>query len=208
MNINLTLSHFSTIVKRGYSLDIIFILKLIKEDFDIAVFCEDSPKLKSLHQTAIRKGLIKQDGVISVDGEELLKFIESDEDEVLEIKKKTVDDSFDQWWKAYPGTDTFKHKDKTFSGSRSMRVKRDDCKIKLFKILNEGDYTIEELVKALEYEVLQKKVNSYKTGTNKLTFMQNSLTYLNQRSFEPFIELIKEGHTIKEEPVMKGGTDI
>jgi hypothetical protein len=38
--------------------------------------------------------------------------------------------------------------------------------------------------------------------------MQNSLTYLNQRSFEPFIELIREGKTIEEKPIIKGGTDI
>jgi len=38
--------------------------------------------------------------------------------------------------------------------------------------------------------------------------MQNSLTYLNQRSFEPFIELVKEGKKVIEEPIVKGGTDI
>jgi hypothetical protein len=36
--------------------------------------------------------------------------------------------------------------------------------------------------------------------------MQNSLTYLNQRSFEPFIELIKEGHKIEE--TKSNSTDI
>lgn len=208
MNLNVTPFHFDAIIKRGYSLDLLFIVKLVKEEIDIAAYCEESPKLKALQQAAIRKGLLKDDGSISIDAEALIEFMGKEQEVSFVAEKKAVDDSFDQWWKAYPGTDTFKHKDKTFSGSRSMRVKRDDCKIKLFKILNEGDYTIEELIKALEYEVLQKKVNSYKTGTNKLTFMQNSFTYLNQRSFEPFIELIKEGHTIKEEPVMKGGTDI
>jgi len=38
--------------------------------------------------------------------------------------------------------------------------------------------------------------------------MQNSLTYLNQRTFEPFIELIREGKKIVEEPIIRGGTDI
>ena len=36
--------------------------------------------------------------------------------------------------------------------------------------------------------------------------MQNSLTYLNQRSYEPYIELIKEGIQIKE--TQSNGTDI
>jgi hypothetical protein len=38
--------------------------------------------------------------------------------------------------------------------------------------------------------------------------MQNSLTYLNQRSFEPFIELIREGKTIKESAEPIKGMDI
>jgi hypothetical protein len=54
----------------------------------------------------------------------------------------------------------------------------------------EGDYTEAQLISALEYDVLQKKERSVQSKTNKLTYMQNSLTYLNQRSFEPFIELM------------------
>jgi hypothetical protein len=65
---------------------------------------------------------------------------------------------------------------------------------------------MDDLVKALEFDVLQKKENSLKTGTNKLTYMQNSLTYLNQRSFEPFIELIRQNSIIEEQTM--GGTDI
>jgi hypothetical protein len=87
-------------------------------------------------------------------------------------------------------------------------VKKEECKAKIDKILEEGDYTIDEIIEALEFEVLQKKENSIKTKTNKLTYMQNSFTYLNQRTFEPFIELIKEGETIKEEQIISGGTDI
>jgi len=75
-------------------------------------------------------------------------------------------------------------------------------------IIAEGEYTIKDMIAALEFEVLQKKENSYKTKTNKLSFMQNSLTYLNQRTFEPFIELIREGKKVKQAPIIKGGVDI
>jgi hypothetical protein len=74
--------------------------------------------------------------------------------------------------------------------------------------LSEGEYTADDLVAALEFEVLQKKENSVKTGTNKMTYMQNSMTYLNQRTFEPFIELVKEGMTVVETNKPTGGTDI
>jgi hypothetical protein len=50
--------------------------------------------------------------------------------------------------------------------------------------------------------------NTVKTKTNKLTYMQSSITYLNQRSFEPFIELIKEGAKIEESTKPVGGVDI
>jgi capsule polysaccharide export protein KpsE/RkpR len=91
-----------------------------------------------------------------------------------------------------------------------MRVKKDDCKLKFKKILDEGEYTIDELVAALEYEVLQKKENSVKAGENKLKYMQNSLTYLNQRTFEPYIELIKEGNIVptEEHGAPSGSVDI
>ena len=89
-----------------------------------------------------------------------------------------------------------------------MRVKKEDCKVKFNNVLSEGEYTAGELIAALQYEVLQKKENSLKTKVNRLTFMQNSLTYLNQRSFEPFIELIREGKTIKESPEPIKGMDI
>jgi hypothetical protein len=38
--------------------------------------------------------------------------------------------------------------------------------------------------------------------------MQNSLTYLTQRSFEPFIELVREGMVVKAAVKTTGGTDI
>ena len=147
----------------------------------------------------MRKGLISEDNKLTLEGKNLLAFLDSPSEETYVKQKRSVDE-FDRWWKAYPGTDTFTHKGKSFTGTRSMRVKKDDCKLKLNKILSEGEYTIDELIAALEFEVLQKKENSVKSDSNKLSFMQNSLTYLNQRTFEPFIELIREGAKVVSVP--------
>ena len=38
-----------------------------------------------------------------------------------------------------------------------MRVKKDECKAKLNSILAEGEYTIKEMIAALEYENLTKE---------------------------------------------------
>jgi hypothetical protein len=209
MNLQLTSSHFEKIIKGGYSLDIVFLLKLAEEGYDIQGLCSKSEKLGVIYSTIARKGLITEDDKITLSGKAVLDFLNEENTEGVDLrKKKDITDDFEKWWKAYPGTDTFTHAGRKFTGSRGLRVKKDECKEKLYKILDEGEYTVDELIKALEFEVMQKMNNSLKTGVNKMTFMQNSLTYLNQRTFEPFIELIREGQ--KEEIVtpVSGSTDI
>ena len=205
---NITLYHFEEIIKAGYTLDMLYLLKLIEEGNDAPSLCENE-RMSVLCQTVRRKGLLSENFKITLIGKSVLGFLdEKGEPEMKLVKSKLVSNDFDDWWKAYPGTDTFSHKKVDFTGTRSMRAKKDECKLKLKNILAEGEYTIKEMIAALEYEVLQKKENSVKTKTNRLTFMQNSLTYLNQRTFEPFIELIREGKKIVEEPIIRGGTDI
>ena len=208
MKLELTFSHFEEIIKKGYNLDIVFLLSLVNEQAcDIKELSYENPKLSALYQTLVRKGLITDECLPTLEGKALIDFLSSPMDSKIE-KKKPVEDHFNNWWKAYPGTDTFTYKGKSFTGTRSIRVKKDDCKLKFNKILGEGEYTVDELIKALEFEVMQKKENSLKTGVNKMTLMQNSLTYLNQRTFEPYIELIKEGQKIQEAPQTFKGTDI
>ena len=205
MNIKMTFSHFEELLKSGFTLDMLFFIMLVENGSDVDSLCE-APKLKMLHQTVRRKGLLSDTNKVTILGKQLFEFL--NEEEVKMPKKKKTDSDFDKWWGVYPGTDTFTYKSQSFTGTRSMRAKKEECKVKFNSILAEGDYTAKELLAALEYEILQKKENSIKTKTNRLTFMQNSLTYLNQRSFEPFIELIREGKTIKESAEPLKGMDI
>jgi len=209
MNLKITPYHFEELIKKSYSLDVIYLLKLIEQQIDVQPLCEGSMKIAALYQTLIRKGLIStNDEKITTEGKELLKFIETKEATKI-VKRKPATTEFEEWWKAYPGTDTFTHKGKKFTGSRSLRRDKDECRLRFDKILLEGEYTAAQLIEALEFDVLQKKENSVKTGTNRLAYMQSSNTYLNQRSYEPFIELIKEGaKVIEESPRATGGTDI
>jgi len=208
MNINITHYHFEEIINSGYTLDMIYFLKLADEGFNVESLCTN-PKMQMLCQTVRRKGLLSESFKITLIGKSVIGFLDEEgTPEIKLVKKKQDSNDFDDWWKTYPGTDTFTHKKVDFTGTRSMRAKKDDCKVKLNSILAEGEYTIKEMIAALEYEVLQKKENSYKTKTNKLSYMQNSLTYLNQRTFEPFIELVREGKKIVEAPIITGGTDI
>ena len=204
---NLTFSHFEKMHNAGYTLDYVYLLTLIESDNDVKELCE-SPRMRALYQGLYRKGLITDKGKITITGRELMSYTSEGIVVDKKAKKAKAELDFEAWWKAYPGTDTFTYRDKTFKGTRSLRAKKDDCKAKFDKILEEGEYTIEDMIAALEYEVLQKKENSIKQKTNKLTFMQNSLTYLNQRTFEPYIELVRDGSVIKEQEEVQGGTDI
>jgi len=208
MNIKLTLYHFKELLKNGFSLDMVFLLKLVEEGHDLKDACNGDPKLEILAQGIYRKGLISGENKITLTGKNVLKFLKEEAPKDKIIKKKPASEDFERWWKAFPGTDTFKHKDKSFTGSRSLRRDVENCRLKFNAILSEGEYNADDLIAAVEFDVLQKKENSYKSGENKLKYMQNSLTYLTQRSFEPFIELVKQGITIEEKPKPVGTTDI
>ena len=199
---------FLEIIKTSYSLDIIYLLKLIEQNYDISELCKESVKINVLYNTLIRKGLITEtEDKLTILGTELLEFIESKSYTKFK-KKKFGNDGFDSWWENYPGTDKFEYKGKSFPATRALRANKDECRTKFNKILLEGVYTSEQLVEALKYDVQSKKDNSISTGTNNLTFMQNSLTYLNKKTFEPFIEIIKEGKEIKNNDYYAGSTDI
>jgi hypothetical protein len=191
--------------KKGHSLDIIYLLKLIDDGCDVYELCSQSAKIEVLYLTLLRKDLIVKDK-LTVTGKELLAFLNTTSTVKLIKKKKTTTD-FDAWWLAFPGTDTFVHKGKSFKGCRSLKADKENCRLKFEKIVNEGEYEPSVLIGALEYDVLQKKENSVTNSSNKLTYLQNSLTYLNQRSYEPFIELINTEQDIKITKTY-GGTDI
>jgi hypothetical protein len=207
---NLSFQKFQEIHNSGYTLDHLYLLLCIEREEDVKTMCKESPKLEALYQGIYRKGLITEAQKLTVSGKEFIKYVQAVEttDETTTVKiKPDFLDVFEIWWKAYPGTDTFVHGGRKFSGTRGLRKNKEECRKKFEAILEEGEYTADDLMGALNFEVLQKKNNSLKDKENKITFMQNSLTYLNQRTFEPFIELIRSGINISEQ-TSTGGTDI
>jgi hypothetical protein len=166
-------------------------------------------KVASVYQSLIRKALItKDDEKLTVLGRDLLVFMDTKMDTKI-IRRRPATTDFEEWWKTYPGTDSFEYKGKTFKGTRALRLHKDDCRLKFDKILLEGEYTAAQLIAALNFEVTQKKETSVEHNENRLKFMQGSSVYLNQRAFEPFIELLNDGATITESKLKPtGGTDI
>lgn len=208
MKLTVTPQQFEELIKKGYNLDVIFLLKLIDEQYDVSPLCEGSMKIASVYHSLIRKGLITNDDKLTTPGKDLLEFMNTKGGARI-IKKKPATTDFEEWWKSYPGTDSFEYKGKTFKGTRAIRKGKDECRLKFDKIILEGEYTATQLIEALNYEILQKKESSISTNSNRLTFMQNSVTYLNQRAFEAYIELINDGAKIDIAPQKPtGGTDI
>jgi len=208
MKLNVNPQQFEELIREGYNIDVIFLLKLIDEQYDVSPLCDGSMKIGSVYHSLIRKGLITTDDRLTTAGRDLLQFMNTKGGARI-IKKRPATTDFEEWWKTYPGTDSFEYKGKSFKGTRSLRLYKDDCRLKFDKIILEGEYTAQQLIAALNYEILQKKEASVATNSNRLTFMQGSVVYLNQRTFEPFIELINDGATIDVAPQKPtGGTDI
>lgn len=206
MKLNITPYHFEELNKKGYSLDLIYLLKLVEQQFDIVPLCTESIKIDILRMTLKRKGLLIDTNELTLSGKDLLAFMETKETTKL-VKKKPISSDFEEWWKTFPGTDTFVYKSAKFTGCRSLRTAKEECRLKFDKILNEGEYSAQQLIDSLAYDIQQKKEKSFKEKSNKITYLQNSLTYLNQRSFEPFIELLIQNTEIKLETSF-GGTDV
>jgi len=209
MKLNVTPEQFEELIKRSYNLDIVYLLKMIDEQYDVAPLCKQSMRISAIYQALIRKGLITEtEDKLTTLGKDLLEFLNAKNGAKI-IKRKPATTDFEEWWKIYPGTDSFEHKGKKFIGTRAIRKGKDECRLKFDKIILEGEYTAAQLIAALKYEVLQKKESSVQTNSNRMTFMQNSVTYLNQRAFEAYIELINSGEEITEsQQKPKGGTDI
>ena len=207
MKLHISPKIFKEIIKKSYNLDLVYLLKLIEDGQDISPLYEDSMKIGALYQGLIRKGLISRDDEkLTIEGKNLLKFVNADDKLAKIVKRKPLTTDFEEWWKNYPSTDSFTYKHKTFKGSRSLRRAKNDCKIKFKAILNEGDYTAQQLIDALKYEVKVKMERSIREGKNLMSYMQGSVPYLNQRTFEGFIELMESEKDKPEQ--QKGSTDI
>lgn len=111
-----------------------------------------------------------------------------------ELKKAKTDYNilFLEWWTKYPVGNTWKDETtgRIWKGTRGFRVKQDDCEKLYLKALAEGTKH-EDMLNAIDYELKEKKVESKRTGQNKLDYMVNTHSYLLNKLYLNFIEMIK-----------------
>ena len=66
MKLTVSPQQYEELIKRGHNLDVIFLLKLIDEQYDISPLCKGSMKIASVYQSLIRKALITKDDALTV----------------------------------------------------------------------------------------------------------------------------------------------
>ena len=145
------------------------------------------PKVGSWMQNLKRRGFVSKDrDEVTLAGKLLYRMIKEDKDEELFVK---VDASFDEWWKVYPATDMFEHRGKQFTGGQKKNLKKAQCKLIFERYVNEGKFTAEEIIEGTRYHMEVVKDLSIQKRDNQMRFVPNSLRYLNELVFEPYVAL-------------------
>jgi hypothetical protein len=183
---------FKEVFKAGIDLNQLYLLENYNRNID-PIPDGGGVKLEALRSSLIRKGLITESNYLTPTGNLLLITLKSGTSfsTIQKARKAYTMTEFERFWKGYPNSDMFEYKGKKFAASRAFKVKKEECKKKFIEIVAEGEYTADEIIKAMECDVLIKKEASIREGENKLKYMQNTLTYLNQRTWEGFIDIAK-----------------
>lgn len=212
--IDVNVNILKRIEKERLNLDQLYILEcIVHKDYDtLAVYDEGFTKERVLlnYQKLIRVGLLEDNKelILTPKGvefyRELVRMRYGSVIDFVEVSKKDSKDwskEFETWWNTYPATANWvSSAGRKFESGRSLRSgSKADNKREFCKVMNEGHISFDELLKCLDYEINAKKKQSVNTGTNHLQFMKGSLTYLRQRAFEGFLDIIRTGDGIDEE---------
>jgi hypothetical protein len=206
MKLDITDTHFIELQKKGITMDMVLILSWLNQNLSITHIKEGSKKIDAIYKTMVRKDLISPDtDDLTRLGMEVITFIGNKTNKTF-LKPKVESSEFDEWWSIFPPNDKFEVKGKKFGPTRAFKTKKDDCRTLFNKLILDEKFTAEEIINATKYDINLKKDRSYTTGSNQLKYLQNSYTYLYQKTFDGFV-----GMGTTEEPRKKtnlGSIDI
>lgn len=219
-NLNISKEIIQLLSNKKLTLDQLFFLELIqKEKIDFLSKLLDTTQYKQqVINDLLNKNMIifeNDSYTLTENSVELLSLYDfiSDEDsgfiaQAIETKPVVVkdkfneqfDDSFNELWNLYPLTDKWE-----MSGvygntyivhqhTHSRTLKSAKLKIKekyKFYLKSKDSLKHSDIVLALKYELWFRKLNSTNVK-NGLSFMQNILTWFNQRTFETYFDLYQE----------------
>ncbi len=185
----MTKEQFEQLTTEGHDLNILYLLSLTSKDLKAFT----SSKVRAWIQTCVRKQLLSDNLEVTISGKQLLDSYTGESQKSIHETQNEIDDAFERWWEIYPPTDYFSYKGKDFPGTQAKKVyKTKACKPLFKKIVNEGKYTAEDILRATEFHITTAKEQSIKENKNCLSFIPNSERYLRIQSFAPFVELSKK----------------
>ncbi len=193
---NLSVSHFRTMVNDHVSLDELYLLELLYNKENIWEISQT--RVKILIAGLIRKDLINTNGLTESGLVYYNGFYSCPEQETALGKIIPKEDLFEKWWKEYPPNDGFKVGNMVFDVTRSLKLKKEECRQKFNRIVVDGT-SAERLINALKSEVVAKKNRSLIKKENQLTYMPGTLPYLNGRKFEGFLDVEVRQTAIKDQ---------
>lgn len=191
MKLDITDAHFIELHKKGYTTDMVLILHWLNSDLSVEHIREGSKKIDAIYKTMVRKDLIIEDGSITRIGAEVLTFVSKKTNKTF-LKPKVEQGEFDRWWGIFPGNDKFAVRGREFGPTRSFKVKKEACRLLFNSMILEEEFTAQQIIDATEFDINLKKERSWKKNSNQLKYLQNSHTYLNQKTFSGFIGLKKK----------------
>jgi len=104
----------------------------------------------------------------------------------IKFEKTDFETHFQEFWDIFPTSDKIMH----FPRTRVLRTEQEKCK-KMYKKLLE-EYTHEDIMKALNYEINMRTNNSTGKAFSDFKYMKASSTWLNNKEFLSILEMMKE----------------
>lgn len=151
--------------------------------------------------------------ILSLKGQDLMDNLMSPNEEpltntqvVIVTTGKTHEECFEEWWKTYPSSTSWKSDDGNtiFSGSRNLKtLRKPAAKVRYLKLLNQG-YKHEDLLGSLLYEIKLKKLDSIKKNENKMDYFKGLEAYLNQEAYLSFMDEYKANPDFVKTEQIKG----
>lgn len=109
---------------------------------------------------------------------------------------KEVQEHFEIFWNEFPSTSKFEYKGKKFPGERVLRANKQVC-LKLYndaiqdisKLISTESKALcaDHLIDAMKVHVANIKIESYKSGQNRMQYMKSCEVYLRQKAYEAWL---------------------
>lgn len=93
-------------------------------------------------------------------------------------------------WALWPSTNNYEYRGKKYTGSRSMKGNQVVCMNMTVNLWKEKRCTVEEFQRAIKNQVLAVKVESHKTGDNKMQYMNALEVWIRQEKWKYWKDVV------------------